>query len=133
MAANGWGRYIGISTECVIQAFETQSAYVAGKRGMDGVLRVLAKEVGPSGVTVNQVAPGWTVSDRDRAARTEDRPEYSAKVPLRRRGTDQEVANGAAANWLAAEGALVAAASRVFALLEQHAELSAQEPVAGCI
>lgn len=96
MAAAGWGRYIGISTECVVQAFENQGAYVAGKRGMDGVLRVLAKEVGPSGVTVNQVAPGWTVSDRDRAEGTVDRPEYSAKVPLRRRGTDQDVAHAVA-------------------------------------
>jgi len=96
MQAAGGGRYIGISTECVIQAFEHQGAYVAGKRGMDGVLRVLAKEVGPSGVTVNQVAPGWTVAEKDRAAGTELRPEYSAKVPLRRRGTDQEVANAVA-------------------------------------
>jgi 3-oxoacyl-[acyl-carrier protein] reductase len=70
-----------------------QSAYVGGKRGADGVLRVLAKEVGEHQVTVNQVAPGWTVSDRDRAAGTERQPEYDRGVPLRRRGTDQEVAN----------------------------------------
>jgi 3-oxoacyl-[acyl-carrier protein] reductase len=44
-------------------------------------------------VTVNQVAPGWTVSDRDRAAATERQPDYERQVPMRRRGTDQEVAN----------------------------------------
>jgi len=93
MQARGWGRYLAISTECTVQAFVNQGAYVAGKRGLDGLLRVLAKEVGPWGVTVNQVAPGWTISDRDRAAGTEVRPEYDAGVPLRRRGTDQEVAN----------------------------------------
>jgi len=38
------------------------------------------------------------------------------------------VAVGTAADWVAAEGALTAAASRVFALLDQHAELRAQEP-----
>ena len=35
--------------------------------------------------------------------------------------------------WVAAESALTAAASRIFALLEQHAELRAQEPVAGIV
>ncbi|MFT3780757.1 MAG: SDR family oxidoreductase [Nibricoccus sp.] len=93
MTAKGRGRYIGINTECSMQMLPTQSAYVAGKRGMDGVLRVLAREVGPKGVTVNQVAPGWTISDQDRANGTERRPEYDANVPLRRRGTDQEIAN----------------------------------------
>jgi len=88
----GWGRIIGINTECAMQAFETQSAYVAGKRGMDGVLRVLAREIGRHGITVNQVAPGWTLSERDRE-RPSDDAGYRASVPLRRRGTDQEIAN----------------------------------------
>lgn len=88
----GWGRVIGINTECTMQMFETYSAYVAGKRGMDGVLRVLAREVGRHGITVNQVAPGWTISDRDKE-RPADDATYRAAVPLRRRGTDQEIAN----------------------------------------
>ena len=96
MAERGYGRYVGINTECSIEALPTQSAYVAGKRGMDGVLRVLAKEVGASGVTVNQVAPGWTISERDRENHTERSAEYEAKVPLNRRGTDQEIANAVA-------------------------------------
>lgn len=87
------GRFIGINTECTMQMFPTQSAYVAGKRGMDGVLRVLAKEVGEHQITVNQVAPGWTISERDRLAGTEKRQDYDQNVPLKRRGTDQEIAN----------------------------------------
>ena len=87
-----WGRVIGINTECAMQMFESQSAYVAGKRGMDGVLRVLAREIGKHGITVNQVAPGWTVSERDRE-RPADDAGYIKGVPLRRRGTDQEIAN----------------------------------------
>jgi 3-oxoacyl-[acyl-carrier protein] reductase len=88
----GWGRIIGINTECSMQMFETHSAYVAGKRGMDGVLRVLAREIGRYGITVNQVAPGWTISDKHRQ-RPADDASYREAVPLRRRGTDQEVAN----------------------------------------
>jgi len=93
IAGGRGGRVIGINTECAMQNFASQSAYVSGKRGMDGVLRVLAKEVGEHGITVNQVAPGWTISDRDRESGGEDQPGYSATVPLRRRGTDQEIAN----------------------------------------
>jgi 3-oxoacyl-[acyl-carrier protein] reductase len=87
------GRIIGINTECSLQAFAGQSAYVSGKKGMDGLLRVLARELGPHQITVNQVAPGWTVSEKDRKAGTEDNADYSRSVPLKRRGTDEEVAN----------------------------------------
>ena len=87
------GRFIGINTECSGLYNVNSGAYAAAKRGMDGLYRVLAKEVGPSGITVNQVSPGWTISDRDRENGTEISPEYSEKIPLGRRGTDQEIAN----------------------------------------
>jgi 3-oxoacyl-[acyl-carrier protein] reductase len=92
LVQRGWGRVIGINTECTMQMFETQSAYVAGKRGMDGVLRVLAREIGRSGITVNQVAPGWTISDKHKDHPADD-ADYKRNNPLGRRGTDQEVAN----------------------------------------
>lgn len=87
------GRFIGINTECAIQTFPTQSAYAAGKKGMDAIYRVLAKEIGEHQITVNQVAPGWTISERDRLNGTEHQEAYEANVPLKRRGTDQEIAN----------------------------------------
>ncbi len=93
MIEKGKGRVVAISTECAMQNFPSQSAYVSGKRGMDGVLRVLAKEVGEHQITVNQVAPGWTISDNDRERGSEKNEEYDKNVPLRRRGTDQEIAN----------------------------------------
>lgn len=96
MIEKKYGRFIGINSECSMQNYPNQSAYVAGKRGMDGVLRVLAKEVGEHGITVNQVAPGWTISDRDRRAGTERCFDYEKNVPLKRRGTDQEIANAVA-------------------------------------
>jgi 3-oxoacyl-[acyl-carrier protein] reductase len=96
MIEAGWGRVIAINTECAMQCFPGQSAYVSGKRGMDGVLRVLAKEVGSHGITVNQIAPGWMISDRARAAGTEKQEGYEKSVPLRRRGDDQDIANAVA-------------------------------------
>ena len=96
MIENRYGRIVGINTECSIQCFPTQSAYVAGKRGMDGIYRIMAKEVGEHGITVNQVAPGWTISERDRENGTERSEAYDHQVPLKRRGTDQEIANAVA-------------------------------------
>ncbi|MDF2836456.1 MAG: short-chain dehydrogenase [Paenibacillus sp.] len=93
MIERGAGRFIGINTECAMQNFATQSAYTAGKRGMDGIYRVLAREVGEHGITVNQIAPGWTISERDRESGNEVNEGYSRNVPLKRRGTDQEIAN----------------------------------------
>lgn len=91
MAKRHWGRVIGINTECAMLNLANQSAYVSGKRAMDGVLRIMAKEIGGQGITVNQVAPGWTVSENRPA---EGRPDsYLQTVPLKRWGTDQEIAN----------------------------------------
>ena len=91
MIETGWGRVISINTECSMQNFERQSAYTSGKRGMDGVLRVLAKEVGAHGITVNQVAPGWTISEKSESRASDEH--YWSKVPMQRRGTAQEIAN----------------------------------------
>ena len=91
MIESGWGRVISINTECSMQNFAGQSAYTSGKRGMDGVLRVLAKEVGAHGITVNQVAPGWTISEKSTSSESDEH--YWSKVPMRRRGTAQEIAN----------------------------------------
>jgi 3-oxoacyl-[acyl-carrier protein] reductase len=76
-----------------MQNYPNQSAYVSGKRGMDGVLRVLAKEIGHSQITVNQVAPGWMISENVPDDDSEGRRSYRAGVPLRQRGYGQDIAN----------------------------------------
>ncbi len=93
MKEQGYGRFIGINTECTLLHLAGQAAYVAGKSGMDGLLKILAREVGAFGVTVNQVAPGWTISDRERTEGMVDSTGYLQSVPMGRRGTDQEIAN----------------------------------------
>lgn len=92
------GRVIAINTECAMQNFVCQSAYVAGKRGMDGLYKVLARELGEFNITVNQVAPGWTISDSCRETDGTERNirqdwDYNTRVPLGRRGTDLDIAN----------------------------------------
>ena len=96
MIKRRWGRIIAINTEVVMLNHAKQSAYAAGKRGLDGVLRVLAGEIGEHQITVNQVAPGWMISDRDRAEGTEKQEHYDKNVPLRRRGEDRDIAHAVA-------------------------------------
>jgi 3-oxoacyl-[acyl-carrier protein] reductase len=99
MIRKGAGRVIGINTECTLQCWPNQSAYVSGKHGMNGLLQVMAKEVGGHGVTVNQVAPGWMISDRDREHRAQCKPisesetQYANMLLLKHRGEDQDIAN----------------------------------------
>lgn len=93
MIEKRWGRVIATNTECAMQCFPGQSAYVAGKRGMDGIIRILAKEVGKYGITVNQVAPGWTISEDRPSPGTPSEAEYIARVPLGYRGDAQNIAN----------------------------------------
>jgi len=96
MIARKWGRVIALNTECAMQCHPSQSAYAAGKRGMDGLLRVLAAEIGEHNITVNQVAPGWMISDKFRESGTQRQPDYEKLIPLRHRGEDQDVANAVA-------------------------------------
>lgn len=88
-----FGRYIAMNTECAMQCWPSQSAYIAGKRGLDGVVRVLAREVGEHAVTVNQVAPGWTLSENRPDSKEPFVQQYKDNIPLKRRGVDLEVAN----------------------------------------
>jgi 3-oxoacyl-[acyl-carrier protein] reductase len=96
MIARGGGRFIAINTECSMQCLPNQGAYAAAKRGMDGALRVLAREVGPHQITVNQVAPGWMISDRQRGTAEEVQPGYQRTVALGRRGHDHDIAHAVA-------------------------------------
>jgi 3-oxoacyl-[acyl-carrier protein] reductase len=87
------GRIIGINTECAMLNHAKHSAYVSGKRGMDGVLRCLAKEIGQYNITVNQIAPGHMISDRERSSDPGIIGKRYENIPLRHRGEDQEIAN----------------------------------------
>jgi len=96
MIEQKWGRVIAINTECAILCDPGYGSYSTAKKGMDATLRILAKEIGHSGVTVNQVAPGWTVTEKVREQNIVDPPEYVKRVPLGHRGCDQDIANAVA-------------------------------------
>lgn len=96
MKEQHYGRIAVINTECSIAAEPDFSAYVAAKRGLDGIVRVLVKEVGADNITINQIAPGWTITDKERETGVCPAEEYCSTIPLGHRGTDEDIANMAA-------------------------------------
>jgi NAD(P)-dependent dehydrogenase (short-subunit alcohol dehydrogenase family) len=65
MKARGWGRIVNVASESARVPIVPRTAgyaYAAAKSGILGLSRVLARELGPDGITVNVVAPGFTRS-----------------------------------------------------------------------
>jgi 3-oxoacyl-[acyl-carrier protein] reductase len=89
MRALAWGRILFVSSVTgPVASFPGQSAYAAAKAGLDGLMRTLAVELGPVGITANSVAPGWI------ATGSSEPYEHRAAefTPAGRAGTPDEVA-----------------------------------------
>jgi 3-oxoacyl-[acyl-carrier protein] reductase len=89
MQATGDGRVILIGSDLADRAAPLTSAYAAAKNAQVGLTKVWAKELGPYGITVNLVQPGWIPVERHHGT---DTATYVAEVPLRRMGTPDDVA-----------------------------------------
>lgn len=108
MVDRGSGRIIAMSSQASLVGIRDHVAYAASKGGVNQVVRVLALEWGPLGVTVNAVAPTF-IHTPGTAERLDD-PAFRAsvvdRIPLGRVGTVRDVAG--AVVYLASEaGALV--------------------------
>jgi 3-oxoacyl-[acyl-carrier protein] reductase len=89
MAERGYGRIVNVSSVTgPLSALLGSAAYGAAKAGVDGLTRALALELGPRGVTVNSVAPGWIAT----ASATDEERRAGAHTPVGRPGTPDEVA-----------------------------------------
>ena len=69
------------------------SAYSAAKGAQFSLTRTWARELGPLGITVNLVAPGWIPVERHAGVDPRHLEAYRNDVPLRRMGTPAEVAD----------------------------------------
>ncbi len=56
----GGGVIVGTSSDCAIRTCGASAAYVAGKHGLDGLIRSIAVDFGPQGIRANIVVPGVT-------------------------------------------------------------------------
>jgi len=68
-------------------------AYPASKFAVNGLTVSLARELGPKGIRVNAVAPGITDTDMMKAVPKEVIDPMIARIPLRRLGQPEDIAN----------------------------------------
>ncbi|HEU4965741.1 MAG TPA: 3-oxoacyl-ACP reductase FabG [Bacilli bacterium] len=92
MIRNGFGRIINISSIWGIAGGSCEVAYSASKGGLLSFTKALAKEIGPSGITVNAVAPGAVQTDMIAHLSPEDLALLAEETPLGRLGTPEEIA-----------------------------------------
>ena len=69
--------------------------YSTTKAALIGMTKALAKEVGPSGITVNAIAPGFIDTEMNKSLSAETRAELIDDTPLMRIGMPEDVANAA--------------------------------------
>ena len=103
MIRGGWGRIVNVGSMWGKVGASCEVHYSAAKAGLRGLTMALAKELGPSGITVNCVEPGVIDTDMNAALSAEDRAALCDETPLCRIGRPEEVA--AAVTFLASESA----------------------------
>ena len=97
------GRIINIASMWGETGGSCEVHYSAAKAGIIGMTKALAKEVAPSGITVNAVSPGVIMTDMLSPFSEADLNELSDEIPLCRLGKPEEVADAVA--FLAGDGA----------------------------
>ena len=86
------GKIINISSVWGICGSSCEVHYSASKAAIIGMTKALAKEVGPSGICVNCVAPGVIDTEMNKALTPEDLKSLADETPLERIGTAYDVA-----------------------------------------
>ena len=93
MAARGRGVILNTSSMVSIYGQPSGFAYPASKFAVNGLTLSLARELGPKGIRVNAVAPGITETDMMKAVPKEVIEPMIARIPLRRLGQPEDIAN----------------------------------------
>jgi 3-oxoacyl-[acyl-carrier protein] reductase len=109
MTAQKWGRIVNLSSSSALGR-RGQANYATAKAGLQGFTKTLAIELGPFGVTVNAVAPGFIVTDMTAATAARMKVDFNefqevtaAQIPVRRVGFPEDVAH--TISFLASESA----------------------------
>jgi 3-oxoacyl-[acyl-carrier protein] reductase len=91
-----YGRIINITSVVGLAGQSGQTNYAASKAGIIGFTKSLAKEVGPRGITVNAVAPGYVPTALTDVLSEEQRALAIEMTPLGRLATVEDIANSVA-------------------------------------
>jgi 3-oxoacyl-[acyl-carrier protein] reductase len=100
MKERGWGRIVNIASAAGLSVSRTGiQAYASAKAGQIGFTRQMAHELGPFGITVNCIAPGFIRSNPTTERQWESYGEHGqreliAGIAMRRLGEPDDIANG---------------------------------------
>ncbi len=100
MKARGWGRIVNIASAAGLTVSRTGiQAYASAKAGQIGFTRQMAHELGPFGITVNCIAPGFILSNPTTQKQWESygpdgQAELVSGIALKRLGQPEDIANG---------------------------------------
>lgn len=108
MKEAGWGRIVNISSSSAQSGQPYMTHYVASKAGLIGFTKALALELGPAGITVNTVPPGFVDTPMLRASEQRGLlggsvDHHAELTPVRRPGRPEDIA--AACSFLVSEEA----------------------------
>ena len=95
------GSIINISSIWGLKGASCESAYSVTKAGIDALTKSLAKEVGPSNIRVNSIAPGIINTDMNKFLNENEKKEIIDEIPLQRIGKVEDVAQ--CTKWLIEE------------------------------
>ena len=95
---NKSGCIINISSIYGVNGGSCATAYSASKAGIDGITKSLAKELGPSNIRVNSIAPGYIDTDMNKNFSKDNVEEIKKETPLGRIGNGVDIAK--CINWL---------------------------------
>jgi 3-oxoacyl-[acyl-carrier protein] reductase len=96
MTGTDGGRIVNIASIVGFSGYTGAAIYGATKAAMIGFTRSLAREVGPLGVTVNAVAPGFIDTEMTRGFAEGQREQIARRSALRRMADIEDVANAVA-------------------------------------
>ena len=97
MLEEGWGRIVNVSSSSGQTGQQFMTHYASSKAAMIGFTKSLAMELGPKGITVNNVPPGFIDTPMLRDAEAKGRlggtvDERAAEIPVRRAGRPEDIA-----------------------------------------
>jgi 3-oxoacyl-(acyl-carrier-protein) reductase len=87
------GSIINMSSVVGVSGNAGQANYAASKAGMIGFTQSIAKELGSRNIRCNAIAPGFIITEMTNKLSEEVKTEWATKIPLRRGGTPEDVAN----------------------------------------
>ena len=87
------GSIINMSSVVGVHGNAGQCNYSASKAGMIGLAKSIGQELGPRGIRANAVAPGFIITDMTAKLPDEIKADWMKKIPLRRGGTPEDIAN----------------------------------------